>query len=323
MDYVVTNNGLNTKYHVSKGRPLRLYFDDFDRNSTLDLIEAEFEGDQEYPVRGRSYSSRCMPFIAKKYKTFHDYSLASIADIYDTQSSARLVLEANTLQNTLLVNRGGNNGFEIKSLHRLSNISPAFGIQSADIDRDGHLDLIIANNFYSAQPETRYMDGGVSWLLKGNGGASFAPIWPDQSGISILDDANGVAIADTDLDGDMDVVVAVNDGQMRFLENQTNRPFTKTDQTNLRVKGPLRNQRAIGARILVTNGQGKKQVFEIGASGGCCAQNANHCIALSNDALKDGGGISVFWPDGTSTQRANFSLGTTIEIEHGEQHVQE
>ena len=106
IDYVVTNQGLNTKYHASVEHPHRLYYDDFDQSGSLDLVEAEFEGDVEYPVRGRSCSSRCMPFVAEKFKTFHDYSLASISDIYQTDKEERPFREVNRLESSIIWNEG-------------------------------------------------------------------------------------------------------------------------------------------------------------------------------------------------------------------------
>ena len=123
MDYVVTNQGNNSKYHTSVAHPHRLYYEDFDKNGTLDLVEAEFEGETEYPVRGRSCSSRCMPFIAKKFGTFHDFSKASLSDIYETDNKEASFFEVTDL-NTVVLWNDGEGFFDAQALGYLAQSSP-------------------------------------------------------------------------------------------------------------------------------------------------------------------------------------------------------
>ena len=52
--------------------------------------------------------------------------------------------------------------FSFAALPVLAQIAPAFGVQAADFDGDGHLDLAVAQNFFSPQRETGRMDGGLS-----------------------------------------------------------------------------------------------------------------------------------------------------------------
>ena len=42
IDIVATNWGLNTKYHASKELPLELYYDDFDGNGSIDIVEGHW-----------------------------------------------------------------------------------------------------------------------------------------------------------------------------------------------------------------------------------------------------------------------------------------
>lgn len=298
MDYVVTNQGLNTKYHATRKRPHRLYFDDFDQSGTIDLVEAEFEGDTEYPVRGRSCSSRCMPFIADKYKTFHDFSLATVADIYQTQSVSRPAKEVNFLQSAIFWNEG-DQGFTITALPELAQISPGYGVAANDFDSDGQTDILLAGNFFHSQPETGYMGGGLGWLLRSTGDRQFEPVWPNQSGVVIPGDANGLALADYDGDGDQDAVVAINDGRYQLLENQS--PGIK-DETPLTISvtGPPENELAVGA-LLTLVGDGYRRSIELHAGGSYLGQSAVEPIAVSAAEFKRIHTVKIRWPDGTNS----------------------
>jgi hypothetical protein len=294
MDYVVTNQGTNTKYHTSPEHPHRLYYDDFDQNGSLDLVEAEYEGETEYPVRGRSCSSRCMPFIADKFGSFHDFSKASLADIYETDTKERPFHEVATLESVVLWN-DGEGFFDAKPLGYLAQSSPAYGAAIGDFDGDSKLDIMLTNNFFGAQPETGYMDGGLSLLIKGNGDQTFEEVWPSRSGISLSGDSNGLAIADLDRDGDLDAMVAVNDEPFEILRNESG----AKRGVSIELIGAKGNPDAIGASILLAGSFGKQR-FENHAGGSYLAQSSfQHAIA----AEKLGGlkSITVRWPNGTET----------------------
>ena len=306
MDYVVTNQGRNTKYHATPEHPHRLYYDDFDNNGSLDLVEAEYEGDVEYPVRGRSCSSRCMPFIAEKYTTFRDYSLASLSDIYEVKENPRPVKELRFLDSVILWNEA-ETGFRVEALPQLAQISPGFGVCVSDYDADGIQDILIANNFFGAQPETGYMDGGLGWLLKGGDDGKFVASWPNSSGVVVPGDANGLAIADFDNDGDQDAFFALNNSACRIFKNQSAAPSVK-----ILLEGPAANRAAVGARILL-RGKGE-QAYEITAGGSYLSQSAA-AVVVSKAVIAETRSITVFWPDGTSSES---DLASVFDLDRGQ-----
>ena len=299
MDYVVTNQGRNTKYHATPDHPHRLYYDDFDGNGTLDLVEAEYEGDTEYPVRGRSCSSRCMPFIADKFKTFKDYSLASISDIYQVQESPRPVKELRFLDSVVLWNEEGST-LRMEALPKLAQISPSYGVGVSDFDNDGFQDIMMATNFFSSQPETGYMDGGLGWFLKGGKDKQFQVSWPNRSGVFIDGDANGLALIDVDNDGDQDAIFAVNNQPFRLLKNESDSPSVRVV-----IEGVPGNAAGIGTRfVLLSDEASVRPAFEISAGGSYLSQSsAQPTIAMS--ALEKTRSIKIHWPDATESNLAD------------------
>ena len=62
------------------------------------------------------------------------------------------------------------------------------------------------------------MDGGVSLLLKGDGLGGVPPVWPNESGLGVPGDARGIALTDLNGDARPDIVVTVNDAELRAFE---------------------------------------------------------------------------------------------------------
>lgn len=291
LDYVATNQGLNTKYHADAAHPHRLYFGDFDQNGRVDLIESMYEGDTEYPVRGLSRSSSAMPFVGEKFKTFESFALAPLAEIYDLDKAEHDFKEVNYLQSAIFWNDGGS--MRIEPLPRMAQTSPGFGVETLDYDCDGDIDILIANNFFGAEPETGYMDGGHGALLVNDGSGKFDFVWPNKSGIVLQDDSMGLAVDDLDFDGDLDAVVGVHAEKARTFVNQAN----PESWWKLAIVGPSGNAGSIGAQATVTRQDGSKQLHEVRAGGSYLSQSSGAIFLYASEAnpIKK---IEVRWPTG-------------------------
>ena len=163
IDYVVTNFGLNTKYHASVEKPALLYYRDYAGRGEMHLMEAEFENDVLYPIRGKSCTTSAIPAMAGRFSTYRDFALVSLEEIYTREVlEAAFRFEANTLESAILLNDGSGN-FSLRALPRLAQASPTFGAALAD------LDVYLVQNLFTPQQETGRFDGDLSLLLSGRG----------------------------------------------------------------------------------------------------------------------------------------------------------
>ncbi|MFT4551192.1 MAG: hypothetical protein ACI9MB_005173, partial [Verrucomicrobiales bacterium] len=315
IDYVLGNVGLNTKYKA----PAVLIYGDVDGTGKRRIVEAAFEGEKCYPIRGLSCSSHAMPFLTGKTPKFHDFASATLSELYrDLEKAQRF--EANTLASGVLLNNGKGT-FEFRELPAMAQVAPVFGIAVSDFDADGNLDLFLAQNFHSPQAETGRMDGGVSVLMRGLGDGNFSAMRADRSGLVIAGDAKGVAL--TDLNGDAwpDLLVAVNGGELQAFENVPpagSRPLVvelRGGQRRTGTPARLVPSGAIGARISVKLDSGRPLVKEVYAGGGYLSQNSQ----LTSFAIPAGDNVesvSVRWADGKKSQRAiEKSDGARVVVE--------
>ena len=296
MDLVAGNLGLNTKYKASAGKPLRLYGKDFDGNGSFDVVEAKQTGDVVLPVRGLSCSSQAMPFVREKFPTYDAFAKANLNEIYGGETLAScLELTCNELQHVVVENRGAS--FVVTPLPRASQIAPVFGIGIADFDADGHQDLVLAQNFFSPEPETGRFDGGLGAFLRGRGTLQFEAVPAAASGLVMPEDAKALVLLDVDGNATPDFVATTNDGPVRTFANA--RQLTGVGVRGalcVQLRGAPGNPAAIGARVeLLAPDGGSTGLQELAAGSGYLSQSVP---AAWFGKVPVGARLRVRWPDG-------------------------
>ncbi|MDA7881038.1 VCBS repeat-containing protein [Akkermansiaceae bacterium] len=227
LDYLVTNFGLNTKYKASVKKPALIYYGDVDGSGKPHLIEAKVADGKLLPGRGFSCSKSAMPSLQAKVGTFHNFASATLNELYqDTRLESALKLEANTLETGVLINDGKAH-FTWTPLPRFAQIAPAFGAILEDLDADGDLDAVLAQNFYNPQRETGRMDGGLGLILENDGSGNLTPMTAAESGLVIPGDAKSLTTIDLNQDSRLDLVFGINDGSTITYLNQTAKDVLK------------------------------------------------------------------------------------------------
>jgi hypothetical protein len=306
IDYVATNFGLNTKYHPSKKKPSRIYYGTFGDSSTPSIVEAKVAEDCILPVRGKSCSQNAMPFVREKFNTYHKFASATLTDIY-TQTALQQSesFEVNYLKSVVFINDGKAN-FKAVPLPELSQIAPGFGVIATEVNGDGKADIYLAQNFYHPQRETGRMAGGMSVLLLGDGSGSFNEIWPNRSGLTVPEDARGLASCDLNDDGWVDFAIGVNDGKMKLFENKMS-SNSENKSFMIRLSDGPGNPTGVGARVRVELSDGSTQTDEVRAGGGYLSQSSSGLFfgLSAGNKIKN---IKVRWPDGEETDH-QYSSG--------------
>jgi hypothetical protein len=297
LDYAVGNLGLNTLYHATPERPALLFSGVFEDGGKPQLIEAQYEGDRLFPLRGRLQVGAAVRSILKRFPTTTPYAAASLEDIFTPArlSAARRLAATEFNSGVFMSQPDGTCRFE--ALPRLAQIAPVFGMAAGDFDGDGQADLYLAQNSYAAIPEAGRFDGGLSLMLRGDGRGHFVPVATKSSGLVVTGDAKGVATGDFDGNGWPDFLVTRNnEAALMFL----NRGVEARASFGISLRGPLGNPTAIGARISVVLSDGGTQTTEVCAGGGYLSQSsalAFFGFPLANPPKE----IRVRWPSGQTS----------------------
>jgi enediyne biosynthesis protein E4 len=211
------------------------------------------------------------------------------------------MLKVTTPDSMVFLNRGDR--FEPRPLPIEAQVSPVFGITVGDFDGDGHADLIICQNFFGVSPDVSRHDAGRGLWLRGDGTGNFLAVSGQDSGIAVYGEGRGLAAADFDQDGRLDVAIAQNAGTTRIFRNTKAPPGLR-----VRLQGPDGNPEAIGAMVRLVDATGAPgPAWEIHAGSGYWSQDSSTLVLYLSDQ-REAAAILVRWPGGDIT-RSSIPVG--------------
>lgn len=288
-DIVALNIGSNSAYQLRHGRPLRLYFDDFNWNGRLDVLETYYSREVGgYVPRRKLHDFESLRGAITHVQSHQQFASSSITEIFDRPFNRVPYKEINTLEHTLFLNR--EDGFEAKPLPAEAQFSMGFYAGTADFDNDGREDLFISQNFFGFSTNTPRLDGGIGLILRGDGEGTFRAVPAAKSGIKVFGEQRGAALGDFDGDGTTDIVVSQNGGTTKVYQSRVSRKGLR-----IRLHGPPSNQNGVGSslRLIYEDGsRGPRRYVQ--AAGGYASQNS-FIQVLGSEEGKKVSAVEVVW----------------------------
>ena len=191
-----------------------------------------------------------------------------------------------------------------------------WGTAFLDYDNDARLDLIAVNGHVYPQMDQAKLGASAGYrqrklLFWNRGDGTFDEVGAQYGAVFTEPRVSrGLAVADLDDDGRLDVVINDLDGSPQVLHNEM--PATG-HWLRVKLTGKGRNTDAIGAVVTLKAGAlTQKRLVQSGTS------------YLSQDDMRRSFGlgaatqvewVEVRWPDGTTTRRDNVKADQTIAIE--------
>jgi hypothetical protein len=144
-------------------------------------------------------------------------------------------------------------------LGRITRGSLGFGCEFADFDLDGWLDLLVVNGHID-DVSAQVTRGGYAQapnLLQNRAGKGFEDVAANLGrAFAQPKIGRGAAVADFDLDGDVDILITENNGPARLYRNDHT---SGRRSIRLELIGTASNRDAIGAEVVVEVGGAKQR----------------------------------------------------------------
>lgn len=231
-------------------------------------------------------------------------------------------------QNVLLLNRGDGTFGQIGDFAGVSASEWSWTPIFLDADLDGHEDLFVSNGYRweatnaDVLEEAKLDVTGVPWeeemqryprletpnvAFRNNGDLTFEDVTEAWAFGAEDDISHGMAAADLDNDGDLDLVANRWDSPAALYRNEAGAP-----RLAVRLRGRAPNTQAVGAVIRVSGGPGGDQRKEVTA-GGHYLSGSDPLYAFAAGSARELT-VTVRWRDGTITEVEGAKPGRLYEI---------
>jgi hypothetical protein len=219
-----------------------------------------------------------------------------------------------------LFRNGGKGEFEDvapdSEVGRITRGSLGFGCFFFDVDLDGWLDLLVVNGHIDDVAASLRSDVGYAQptnLLLNQQGKGFRDVAAQAgSDFAAPKIGRGAAVADFDLDGDIDVLITENGGPAHLYRNDQS---AGRRSIRFELKGTKSNRDAIGAKVRIENGGERQELLVKGGSSYLSQSELPLTFGLgARDRVER---VIIFWPSGQSEEFTNLAAGSRYRCVEG------
>ncbi|MFT5143104.1 MAG: hypothetical protein ACI80V_003090 [Rhodothermales bacterium] len=292
---------------------------DFDHNGWTDIYVANDGSDNrlwmntdgvfrdEAVRRGAAVNMRGVPEASMG---------VAVADFDGDTDSDLFLTHLNGETNTLYLNDGEGYFDDASRQSQAGSQSipyTSFGVVSRDFDLDGWVDLFVANGDVRILAEQ--VDAGDPFPLRQpnqlfrNGPAGLVELegWIEDGASEV---SRGVAAADLDNDGLVDLVISNNSGPAQVLRNTSRRDFS---WAGVQLEDPA-GSAATGAEVHLSQGTSSKMAIFRSDGGYASSSDPRLVFGLVRDSPAN---VRVIWPDGLEETWTLESTNNYVILQKG------
>lgn len=172
-DIVLGNYGENNAFKPTRDQPMRLIYNDFDGNGSIDPIFTYYIADTSAFAFSRDELVGQLPFLKGRFTDYRSFAKRDISGFFTAKEMEGAdTLAAVTLRSVVLLNDGSAT-FEVRDLPREAQFAPLYAAIVMDVDGDGSMDLVSGGNLSKTRVSMGQQDANPGFILLGDGLGGF------------------------------------------------------------------------------------------------------------------------------------------------------
>lgn len=222
VDFILGNQGTNSRLQASQAEPLQLYKGDYDDNGSKDPLVAQYfttrEGQRiNAAMHSRDDVVKQLVKVKARIRNYRDFGKAEFAEVLP-KASKEDFFEVEVLESVWLEAKG-NAVYVVHLLPAAVQFAPVNAIFATDVNEDGNPDLLVTGNDYGAESNGGWKDATNGLVLLGKGEGAFQTVSTLESGFFVPGDGRDI-IEIKDKDGKAFYLVGQNSGELKVFSKE-------------------------------------------------------------------------------------------------------
>jgi hypothetical protein len=191
---VLGNYGNNFCLRPDEQHPVKLWMNDFDRNTLPDKVFSRTVDGKDVPVFLKREFTDALPSLKKENLKHHEFAKKTIQSLFEPGLVQSATVKTFNYSSSVIAWNEGNGKFTIQELPLDVQLSSVNTILCKDINKDGKLDIVLGGNITECLPQFGRLDANYGIVLENIGNRQFEEMSPRKTGISITGMVRDIAL---------------------------------------------------------------------------------------------------------------------------------
>jgi enediyne biosynthesis protein E4 len=207
-DLVLGNFGKNFYLHPDQQNPVKLWINDFDKNTLSDKIFSRTIEGKDVPVFLKREFTDALPSLKKENLKHHEFATKTIQTLFNPDLVQSAAVKTFNYSSSIIAWNEGNGKFTIQELPLEAQLSSVNAILCMDINKNGKPEIVLGGNITECLPQFGRLDANYGVVLESTGNRQFKIMSPWTTGISL-----------TGMVRDIEWINGKNGNYLMFLRN--------------------------------------------------------------------------------------------------------